>query len=262
MSVLICELMGARGRKLAVYDNKCVIMTDVTLGSIIASNATDGQKTIFYLDTIGVQFKKHGLLMGFLQLETSSMQMNNQNSNFFSENAFTFEEVGDGNTNLLMEKVHDYIVDRIEGYKYGMTPSDDSLCGLVEALRASGIPASEYANDVYNKVQLERERERQRKQQEMEEARMDAEGQIAAKWRAAAAGEHHTVSVHGFLDRIEGFEKMSEVVELLESLPIASDPSWDIITREIDAAAQVERFYGPNPKRIPQLVEKLRRITD
>lgn len=262
MSVLICELTGARGRKLAVYDNKCVIMTDVTLGSIIASNATDGQKTIFYLDTIGVQFKKHGLLMGFLQLETSSMQMNNQNSNFFSENAFTFEEIGEGNTNLLMEKVHDYIVDRIEGYKYGTMPGDDSLCALVEALRASGIPSSQYANGVYNKVQLERAQERKRKQQEMEEARLDAEGRIAAQWRAAAAGEHHTESVHSFLDRINGFEKMSEVVELLESLPIKEDPSWDIITREIDAAAQVERFYGHNPKRIPQLVEKLRRITE
>jgi len=119
VSKLVCKLEGVRGRKIAVYDNKCVINTDATLGSLLTNNALDGEKTIFYIDVVGVQFKVSGLAIGYLQLETPSMQMNNQASNMFSENTFTFEENKNGITNELMEQVRDYILSRIEGYKYG-----------------------------------------------------------------------------------------------------------------------------------------------
>lgn len=119
MSTFICELTGVRGRSLRLYDNKCEITTDVTLGSALTSNALDGRKTIFFIDVVGVQFKESGFAIGYLQLETPSMQMNNQSSNMFSENTFTFEEGKNGVTNCLMRYVHDYIISRIEGYKYG-----------------------------------------------------------------------------------------------------------------------------------------------
>lgn len=118
MANLICRLSGVRGRSIDIFDNKCIIRTELTAGSVLSGNATDGEKTIFYIDCTGLQFKKHGLSIGFLQLETPSMQMNNQNSNFFSENTFTFEEVN-GITNELMHQVYSYISRRIEGYKYG-----------------------------------------------------------------------------------------------------------------------------------------------
>ena len=127
MSVLICKLTGVRGRRIAVYDNKCVITTDVSLGSLLTSNALDGQKTIFYIDVQGIQFKKSGLTIGYLQLETSSIQMNNQNSHMFSENTFTFEDTSNGIPNALMEKIHDYILDRIESYKYGTPAQNEYL---------------------------------------------------------------------------------------------------------------------------------------
>ena len=64
----------------------------MTLGSIIASNATDGEKTIYYNDCTGIQFKKSGLTLGYLQLETASSGGggNNLTSNFFHENSFTY----------------------------------------------------------------------------------------------------------------------------------------------------------------------------
>ena len=112
MANLICRLYGVRGRTLEIYDNKCIIKTEVTAGSVITGNASDGEKTIFYRDCIGLQFKKTGLSLGFLQFETPSAQMNNQSSNFFSENTFTFEEVN-GITNELMYQVYCYVSRRM-----------------------------------------------------------------------------------------------------------------------------------------------------
>lgn len=111
----VYSIDGARGRHIDVYENKCVIKTKVTFGSIIASNATDGEKTIYYKDCLGVQFKKSGLTIGYLQLETASSSMNNRGSNFFGENSFTFElkQV----SNEKMEEVSKYIKSKIDEIK-------------------------------------------------------------------------------------------------------------------------------------------------
>ena len=118
MAKIVYKLFGVRGRVLDVYDTKCVIKTGKTLGSFLTDNFTDGVKTIFLCDIVGVQFKKSGVMIGYLQFETPSMQMNNKDSNFFSENTFTFQEGTNGITNQLMQEVYDYIVDRIEEIKY------------------------------------------------------------------------------------------------------------------------------------------------
>ena len=119
MAKFICEFEGVRGRVLKLYDNKCVIVTNQTLGSLISGNITDGEKTIFLCDVVGVQFKKSGALIGYLQLETPSMQMNNQADNMFSENTFTFAHGKNGITNGLMVAVYHFIVDRLEELKFG-----------------------------------------------------------------------------------------------------------------------------------------------
>lgn len=104
MSNLICSIDGARGRRIDVYDNKCVIYTDVTVGSVLTNNATDGEKTIFYKDCIGIQYKEPGIMIGYLQIETASGQMNNLKNNFFAENTFTFE-----NQTELVREVYQYM---------------------------------------------------------------------------------------------------------------------------------------------------------
>ena len=114
---LICLLSGVRGRRLALYTRKCEIITDVTLGSILTNNATDGRKTIFFSDCVGVQYKRCVMTIGYLQLETASGQMNNASSNAFSENTFTFEPIN-GITNMLMDEIYDFVRIRIEAYKY------------------------------------------------------------------------------------------------------------------------------------------------
>lgn len=111
-------LQGARGRSIQVCKNKCIIKTSVTVGSVITGNATDGEKVIFYKDCSGLQFKKSGALLGYLQFETPSMQMNNQNSNFFSENTFTFDANSNGPGNDLMTEVFYYILELMELAKF------------------------------------------------------------------------------------------------------------------------------------------------
>lgn len=83
MSKFICGLIGRRGREMKLYDNKVVINTKKTFGSFITGNITDGEKTIFLCDVVGVQFKKSGFLLGYLQFETPSSQMNNKKATCF-----------------------------------------------------------------------------------------------------------------------------------------------------------------------------------
>ena len=116
---LICVLVGARGRRIAIYDKKCEIKTDATLGAILTNNATDGAKTIYYSDCVGIQYKRAGGLIGYLQMETASGQMNNIGSNAFSENTFTFEETGENAiSNKFMDQVYEFMQKKVEGYKY------------------------------------------------------------------------------------------------------------------------------------------------
>ena len=124
MANLICELVGVRGRNLKIYDTKIVINTKVSAGSVLAGNSTDGKKTIFLCDVIGVQFKKSGNMIGYLQFETASMQMNNKSDNFSSENTFTYEKGKNGITNGLMEYVYHFVCDRIEEIKYNVSIVD------------------------------------------------------------------------------------------------------------------------------------------
>lgn len=89
---LVYRINGARGRSIDIYPYKCVITTGVTLGSVLTRNATDGEKTIYYQDCIGLQVKYPGLTLGYVQFETAAPTQNNSSSNFFNENTFTYEE--------------------------------------------------------------------------------------------------------------------------------------------------------------------------
>ena len=105
---------GDRGRCLEVYEDKCIITVIPTIGSLITGNATDGQKTIYFKDVIGIQYKKSGITLGYLQLETASGSMNNKHSNFFNENSFTF---GENTSNEVMMPIVEYIKERVDAYK-------------------------------------------------------------------------------------------------------------------------------------------------
>lgn len=107
----IFEIKGSRGRRLYVYEHKCVIKVDITVGSLLTNNATDGEKTIYYKDVIGIQLKKNGLLIGYLQLETASEKGNNKSDNFWDENTFTFNDYKE------VHEAYRYIISRMDKIK-------------------------------------------------------------------------------------------------------------------------------------------------
>ena len=88
---VVYHIDGARGRSIDIYPYKCVITTTATIGSVITSNATDGEKTIYFQDCIGLQVKYPGLTLGYIQFETAAATQNNSSSNFFNENTFTYD---------------------------------------------------------------------------------------------------------------------------------------------------------------------------
>ena len=109
----IYDLKGARGRRIKVFNDKCIITTVAGIGSFITGNVSDGEKTIYYSDVISVQFKRSNLQLGYLQLETSSSTMNNKGNNFFNENTFTFDANLDGK----MEEVQKFIKGKVDEVK-------------------------------------------------------------------------------------------------------------------------------------------------
>ena len=254
MANLICELIGNRGRSIKIYDNKCEIRTEVTAGSVITGNATDGVKTIFYIDCAGVQFKESGALIGYLQMETPSMQMNNQKSNFWSENTFTFEDKGGTVTNQLMRDVYKYITDRMEGYKYND----------LEILQAD-LPAS--LAKLYGKPRpqtkeeiLKEEKERliaeEERKKEIEQAREDLEKRFAeAKEKVLENGSDQRVEA--FLAEIENANRCSEILSAWTSNDLNEDLAYTELTEEIKNKAEVERIYGLKTNRVAQLKEYL-----
>ena len=51
---VVYDLVSVRGRTMKVFADRVVIKTAATLGNLFIGNATDGEKTIYYSDCIGV----------------------------------------------------------------------------------------------------------------------------------------------------------------------------------------------------------------
>ena len=132
---LVYKIDGVRGRHIDIYTDKVVITTKVTIGSLLTNNATDGEKTIYYSDCIGVQFKQSKFAIGYLQLETASSNGNNKHSNFFAENSFTFDTTVISNERMI--EVADYVKSRVDAVKKGGTvpiPTNNNNVSVADEL--------------------------------------------------------------------------------------------------------------------------------
>lgn len=129
----IYSINGVRGRHIDIYENKCVIKTKVTIGSLITNNATDGEKTIYYKDCVGIQFKPSKFTIGYLQFETAAGMMNNKNSNFWAENSFTFDPSVVSNEK--MEEVANYVKRRVDEIKSGTSQVVTNTVSPAEELK-------------------------------------------------------------------------------------------------------------------------------
>lgn len=140
---VVFHIDGARGREIDIYPNKCVITVNVTVGSMLTNNTTDGEKVIYYCDCIGLQFKKPGLTLGYLQFETASSISNNTSNNFFNENTFTYEETHINEH--CMKIVVDYVKQQIEAIKtLSMYSVADEIRKYKELLDCGAVTKEEF----------------------------------------------------------------------------------------------------------------------
>lgn len=133
MSEKIYDLNGVRGRHIDVYEDKVVLTVKAGIGSFITGNISDGEKTIYYADCIGIQFKKAGFQIGYLQFETAGGIMNNKSSNFFNENTFTWDTTKQSNEK--MEEVANYCKKMVDEYKSGKHNKSSAQISPAEELK-------------------------------------------------------------------------------------------------------------------------------
>lgn len=244
-----------------IYDNKCVITTDVTLGSLLTSNALDGKKTVFYIDVQGVQFKRGGLTLGYLQLETASTQMNNRSSNMFSENTFTYDASADPNYNALADCLHDYIVDRIESYKYHTPAQDRYLYRLVEIAKKVSVCRlnSVIVTEVENQL---RAREQQRQQAIAEQkAREEEARQKELEDFQQRIRQHGDSDIYrAFVTQAASCTRILDIQNLWKTTQMDNIPGSAAIAQKINEAARIERMYGSNGKDVQKLLETIQQM--
>lgn len=108
-------LRGIETKVLKVYEDRAVIMVRPSFKSFMLGIGSDGEKTIFYKDCIGIQHKTPGIQIGYIQLETGSRVINNTNSQFFGENSFPYTK--ETCPDDIIVEVVDYIKERIASCK-------------------------------------------------------------------------------------------------------------------------------------------------
>ena len=117
MAEKIYELKGIHGKRLEVYEDKVVIKTKVSVGSVLMGTALNGEKTIYFSDCVGIQFKKAGIMIGYLEFETASNgATGGGGANFYNENSFNWD-ITNKIPNKKMIEVAEYCKKQIEEYK-------------------------------------------------------------------------------------------------------------------------------------------------
>ena len=112
--------VGDEGKVLTVYEDRVAI---ISKPNVLANFSGNGEKTIYYCDCVGVQFKTSpsGYQRGFLQLETSSTMENTIANTFYSENSFVWIDSKKSRksttSNEEMEEVKNYIQEKIRASK-------------------------------------------------------------------------------------------------------------------------------------------------
>jgi len=88
-------LVNNIGKILDVYENKVVFTSTqststVVTGLVFGTSMTQGEKTIYYKDAIGVQYKPSAIADGYIQVETAAGGVSSSSSQYGGENAIQF----------------------------------------------------------------------------------------------------------------------------------------------------------------------------
>ena len=83
------------GKILDIYDNKVVFSSTkststLVTGLVFGTSVTQGEKTIYYKDAIGVQYKPSSIADGYIQIETAAGGVTSSSSQYGGENSIQF----------------------------------------------------------------------------------------------------------------------------------------------------------------------------
>ena len=83
------------GKILDVYDNKAVFTSTKSTSTLLTglafgTSVTQGEKTIYYKDAIGVQYKPSSIADGYIQIETAAGGVTSSSSQYGGENSIQF----------------------------------------------------------------------------------------------------------------------------------------------------------------------------
>lgn len=92
--VIYC-MVNNSGKILDVYENKVIFTSThststLVTGALFGTSVTQGEKTIYYKDAIGVQYKPSSVLDGYIQVETAAGGVSSSSSQYCGENAIQF----------------------------------------------------------------------------------------------------------------------------------------------------------------------------
>ena len=107
------------GKILDVYDNKVVFSSTkststVVTGLVFGTSVTQGEKTIYYKDAIGVQYKPSSIADGYIQIETAAGGVTSSSSQYGGENSIQFSGK---ERNAEAEIIVNFIKNKIEEIK-------------------------------------------------------------------------------------------------------------------------------------------------
>lgn len=88
-------LVNSLGKILDVYENKVVFTSTqststIVTGLVFGTSMTQGEKTIYFKDAIGVQYKPSSIADGYIQIETAAGGVSTSNSQYSGENSIQF----------------------------------------------------------------------------------------------------------------------------------------------------------------------------
>ena len=111
-------LVNNLGKILDVYENKVVFTSTqststLVTGLLFGTSVTQGEKTIYFKDAVGVQYKPCSIADGYIQVETAAGGVSTSNSQYSGENAIQFAK----RCNEDAEIIANYIRKQIEDIK-------------------------------------------------------------------------------------------------------------------------------------------------
>ena len=112
-------IINNTGKILDVYDNKVVFSSTkststLVTGLVFGTSVTQGEKTIYYKDAIGVQYKPSSIADGYIQVETAAGGVTSSSSQYGGENSIQFSGK---ERNAEAEIIVNFIKNKIEEIK-------------------------------------------------------------------------------------------------------------------------------------------------